>query len=195
MIKNIIFDIGNVILTFNLDYLVSSFYKGDDYELLKEKLFKDWERLDEDAISLEEYENKVKASLPDHLHGYASAVLNHWEYYVSYCKGISELIYELKRKGYKLYILSNMTRHFIKIAHRFPVLTEFDGIVYSAPIKFIKPQSEIYNYILNKYNLNPTECLFIDDKKENLDSASRFGIKTFHYEFNTEKLKKFILTL
>lgn len=195
MVKNIIFDIGNVILSFGRDFLLGHFYTGKEYEFLKEQLFKNWELLDEDGISLEEYEENVCASLPPHLHKYARSVLNNWEYFMSFTDGIQDLIFDLKQKGYNLYILSNMTRHFIKNDYKFPILKEFDGIVYSAPIKMVKPNAEIYEYILTKFNLIPEECLFIDDIKTNLAGAARFGIKTFHYNSNTDELRRFISTL
>ena len=195
MIKNIIFDIGNVILSFSRDFLLSHFYTGPEYDFLKEKLFERWEDLDEDKISIKDYESNVLNSLPKHLQGYASSVLNNWEYFMSYNEGIIELIYELKAKGYKLYVLSNMTKHFIERDYKFPIFKEFDGIVYSAPIKMIKPNDDIYEYLLNKYSLNPKECLFIDDMKTNLVAATRFGIHTFHYDKNTQDLRNFILSL
>lgn len=195
MIKNIIFDIGNVILKFNRDFLLKHFYNGKEYELLKEKTFKDWELLDEDALTLEEYNENVKNSLPDHLSPYALSTLNNWEYYMHYSDGIISLIQELKQKGYKLFILSNMTRHFINASYKFPILKEFDGIVYSAPIKMVKPNEEIYTYLLNKYQINATESVFIDDMKTNLATAARLGIKTFHYQSNTEELREFLFSL
>ena len=194
MVKNIIFDIGNVILKFNRDFLLSSIYQGDEYDFLKEKLFEHWEKLDEDLLSLEEYENNVLSALPTHLHSFASAVLNNWEYFMTYTIGIRELIAELKQRGYNLYILSNMTRHFIEREYKFPFLEYFDGIVYSAPIKMVKPNPEIYQYLLDKYNLNPTECLFVDDTKTNLTAAARFGIHTFHFSDNTEELRNLIFS-
>lgn len=195
MVKNIIFDIGNVLLSFSRDFLLSHFYNGNEYELLKEKLFYKWEELDEDLLTLEEYDNRVKSNLPPHLHGPAMAVLHNWEYYMSYKPGIVDLIRELKQKGYNLYILSNMTRHFINNDYKFPILKEFDGIVYSAPIGLVKPDEKIFEYLLNKYSLNPEECVFIDDLKENLAGAARFKIKTYHYQSDTDNLRKFILSL
>lgn len=195
MIKNIIFDIGNVILKFNRDFLLKHFYNGKDYEFLKENLFRNWELLDEDKMTLDEYYQDVKNSLPPHLYSYAKSVLDNWEYFMTFDKEIMNLIVQLKRKGYKLYVLSNMTRHFIERDYKFPIFKEFDGIVYSAPIKMIKPNAEIYQYILDKYNLIPSECVFIDDMKANLAGAARFGIKTFHYENNPSELKDFIYSL
>lgn len=195
MIKNIIFDIGNVILKFDRDFLLSNFYRGVDYELVKEVLFRDWEKLDEDLLTLNEYKENVLKELPKHLHAPAIGVLDNWEYFMTYTKGIIPLIFELKQKGYKLYILSNMTRHFIERDYKFPILSEFDGIVYSALIKMVKPNDEIYEYVLKKFDLNPTECLFIDDTKKNLTAAARFKIETFHFQNNVQELREFISTL
>ena len=111
-----------------------------------------------------------------------------------YSEGIISLIQELKQKGYKLYILSNMTRHFINNDYKFPIFKEFDGIVYSAPIQMVKTDPKIYEYILNKYNLTPNECIYIDDMKTNLAAAARFGINTFHYQSNTNELRDYILS-
>ena len=195
MIKNVIFDIGNVIFYYNREYLLSHFYSGKDFDFLIDKLFCRWEQLDEDKLSLTEYVRLAEQSLPNDLKKYASAVLNNWEYFMQHNKDIMCLIRELKQKGFKLYILSNMTKHFINNQYKFPILKEFDGIVYSAPIKMVKPNKEIYQYLLEKFNLNPTECVFIDDIKKNLATAARFGIKTFHYQSNTQELREFILSL
>ena len=194
MLKNIIFDLGNVILKFSRDFLLSNFYTGEDYALLKDKLFCDWEMLDDDSISLTDYKKKVISSLPNHLKRYANSVLDNWEYYMTYSEGIISLIQELKQNGYKLYLLSNMTYHFINNDYKFPILKEFDGLVYSAPIKMLKPNPEIYQYLLDKYSLNPKECLFVDDMKTNLVGATRFGINTFLFEGDVKKLRDFILT-
>ncbi|MBO7345831.1 MAG: HAD family phosphatase [Clostridia bacterium] len=195
MVKNIIFDIGNVILKFSRDFLVSHFYKGEEVELLKDALFRDWEKLDEDLLSLEEYKQNVLNRLPIRLHAPAIGVLDNWEYFMRYTDGIIPLIQDLKNQGYNLYILSNMTYHFINRKYKFPIFDFFDGIVFSAPIKMVKPNPEIYQYLLDKFSLNPTESLFIDDIKENLAGAARFGIKTFLFNNNAKELREFISTL
>lgn len=195
MVKNIIFDIGNVILTFNRDYLLSHFYQGDEYELLKEKTFFGWEQLDEDLISQEDYNKRTADALPPHLKANALAVLNNWEYLMNYNRPIFDLIFELKQKGYKLYVISNMPFHFIDRDYKFPIFDYFDGKIYSAPLKIVKPDQQIFKILLDKYDLKGEECVFIDDTKTNLAGAARFGIHTFHYKFNTEELKDFIYSL
>lgn len=195
MVDTIVFDIAKVLLSFDRDYAISYFYKGKDFALLKEKLFVGWEDMDEDLISTEDYEKKILATLPENLREVASTILNNWEDTMSPPNGMFDLVKELKSKGYKLYVLSNMTRHFIKRDYKFPILTLFDGIVYSAPIKTVKPRPEIYEYLFNKYSLNPENCLFIDDRKENLVAATRFNMKTFLFDNNVNELRNYILTL
>lgn len=195
MIKNIIFDIGNVLLKFNRDYLLSQFYKGKDFEYLKEIIFRDWEKMDDNTLSPKEHLDSVLEALPEKYHSVAKGLLTTWEDYMIYTDGIIEYVKELKSQGYKLYILSNMTTHFIEREHKFEILKYFDGIVYSAPIKIMKPSPEIYTHILNKFQLNPEETLFIDDTKKNLTAAARFKIKTFLFNDNLNELKDFILSL
>ena len=195
MIKNVIFDIGKVLISFNRDFLLKKYYDGKDYNLLKEVLFEGWERQDEGSISVEDYKKERVDALPPHLKSVGATVLDYWEYSMYYNEGMVNLVRELKEKGYKLYILSNMTYHFIEREYMFPLFKEFDGIVYSAPIKMVKPDPKIFEYLLNKYHLNPEECIFTDDTKENLAAAARFKIHTFLYQDNTPELREFILSL
>lgn len=194
MIKNVIFDIGKVLISFNRDFLLKKYYDGKDYDLLKEILFEGWERQDEGSITVEEYKKERVDALPEHLKKIGATILDYWEYSMYYNEGMMQLVQELKEKGYKLYILSNMTYHFIERDYKFPLFKEFDGIVYSAPIKLVKPDPRIFEYLLTKYNLNPEECIFTDDIKENLATAARFKIHTFHYQNNTKELRDFILS-
>lgn len=195
MLKNIIFDIGNVLLKFNRDYLLSRFYRGEDFEYLKDVIFKDWEMMDDDSLTPKEHLGTVLKALPQKYHSVATELLTTWEDYMTYTDGITDYVKELKKRGYKLYILSNMTTHFIERENKFEILKYFDGIVYSAPIKMMKPNPEIYSYILNKFDLNPEETLFIDDTKKNLAAAARFGINTFLFNDNLDELKRFVSSL
>ena len=195
MIDTIVFDIAKVLLSFDRDYAISYFYTGPDHNILKNKLFVGWEDMDEDLISTKDYEEKIVKTLPSHLREIGSKILNNWEESMSPTMGITELVSELKTKGYKLYVLSNMTRHFIERDYKFPLLKMFDGIVYSAPIKTVKPRPEMYQYLFDTYSLNPKNCLFIDDRKENLVAATRFNMKTFLFDNNVNELRNYILTL
>ena len=96
-----------------------------------------------------------------------------------------KILKQLKKKGYKLYILSNIGEKSLKcIEERHPdVFKLFDGI-YTASDRdgyIKKPQPEIYKRYLDKFGQNPNELIFIDDKKSNLTAAKKFGIDTIHF--------------
>ena len=93
-----------------------------------------------------------------------------------------ELVAEVKRAGHRLFVLSNMHRasiDYLERTHDFWHL--FDGSVVSCRIQRVKPEREIYEYLLSTYKLEATDTLFIDDMEENVESASRLGIGTVHY--------------
>ena len=109
-----------------------------------------------------------------------------------------KLIDELKAAGYKLYVLSNMSREFIDFLRKQKVYENFDGDVVSCEVGIVKPMPEIYNLLLERFDLNPAETIFIDDRKENVDAAAAKGIATFHfdrndYEGSCERLREILL--
>ena len=91
------------------------------------------------------------------------------------------LIADLKAAGYTLYVLSNMSREFIDFLRQQPVYRHFDGEVISCEEGVAKPQPEIYELLLQRFDLNPAETLFIDDRKENVEAAAAKGIRTVHF--------------
>jgi HAD superfamily hydrolase (TIGR01509 family) len=95
-----------------------------------------------------------------------------------------KLIDELKAAGYKLYVLSNMSREFIDFLRKQKVYENFDGDVVSCEVGIVKPMPEIYDLLLKRFELDPAETIFIDDRKENVDAAAAKGIATFHFDRN-----------
>lgn len=108
-----------------------------------------------------------------------------------------QLIHELKERGYRLLVLSNMSSDFIKHIRRFDVYREFEGDVVSCEVKTVKPEAEIYRCLLDRFELDPAETLFIDDREANLRAAEQFGITTFHFteprEESCERLRELLL--
>lgn len=109
-----------------------------------------------------------------------------------------KLIDELKAAGYKLYVLSNMSREFIDFLRKQKVYENFDGDVVSCEVGIVKPMPEIYDLLLKRFDLDPAETIFIDDRKENVDAAAAKGIVTFHfdrndYEGSCERLREILL--
>ena len=108
------------------------------------------------------------------------------------------LIADLKAAGYKLYVLSNMSREFIDFLREQPVYRHFDGDVVSCEVGMAKPEPAIYDLLLERFALEPTQTLFIDDRKENVEAAAEKGIHTLHfdrmdYEASCRQLREMLL--
>ena len=91
-------------------------------------------------------------------------------------------------------MLSNISIGFAENYKNIPkvneILSLFDGLVFSGPIGLSKPNAEIFEYLLEKYNLNASDTVFIDDNEKNLAGARNVGINTIHFTGDTEKLRK-----
>ena len=108
------------------------------------------------------------------------------------------LIHDLKAAGYKLYVLSNMSREFIDFLRTKEVYSYFDGDVVSCEVGVVKPMPQIYDILLDRFALEPSQTLFIDDRKENVEAAEAKGINAFHfdrndYESSCVKLREMLL--
>ena len=86
---------------------------------------------------------------------------------------------ELKEKGYNIYILSNYSEYlFRKHTEQLPFRKILDGGIVSYQTGAIKPEVEIYTHLLEKYDLDPKECIFFDDIEANVEAAKSVGIKS-----------------
>ncbi len=182
MIKNIIFDFGNIIVRFNPDEM-TSYYTNDNNtkKFLVDNVINSPEwlgegKLDLGDISLEEMANNINKRTnyihEKEVYNFSTDFPNK----LKYNGNIIETIKKLKALGYNLYLLSNTSDEvFCNFIDDLSPL--FDGMVLSYKIHEIKPNKPIYEYLLNKYNLNPEECLFLDDRLDNIDTANSFGIK------------------
>ena len=97
-------------------------------------------------------------------------------------KPTERLVGDLKAAGYRLYVLSNMSREFIDFLRRFPVYGLFDGEVVSCEEHTVKPEPRIYEILLERYGLTPSETLFIDDREMNIEAAAALGIHGFVFD-------------
>ena len=113
-------------------------------------------------------------------------------------KPTEALIHDLKAAGYKLYVLSNMSREFIAFLRRFPVYGLFDGEVVSCEERTVKPEPRIYEILLERYGLDPAETLFIDDRRSNIAAAEELGIRSKlfdarHPDVTCQELREMLL--
>lgn len=108
------------------------------------------------------------------------------------------LILDLKQAGYKLYVLSNMSKEFIAYLRQQDVYSYFDGDVISCEEHVVKPMAAIYDILVERFNLDVQQTMFIDDRLENVQAAERRGITPFHfdrndYEGSCQRLREILL--
>ena len=179
MIKNIIFDIGNVLLDFNPKIYVKSKVIEEKVEEIYKSIFQsdEWPMLDRGTISEEEAKiNIINRNIENE--ELINLVFENWYDILMPIESSVEVLKKLKQNGYKIYYLSNFHlaafEHVIK-KHGFFRL--FDGGVVSYKENLLKPEKEIYEMIIDRYNLEPCQTIFIDDMKENVDAAIKSGLK------------------
>ncbi|MBQ1187362.1 MAG: HAD family phosphatase [Clostridia bacterium] len=197
MYKNIIFDYGQVIISFDPYYMTSVYTKDEqDVKLLCDVVFDRlyWDKLDSGSISDDEVKAAIKTRIPERLYETADKIYDNWYYNNPLIAKTAELIKSLKADGAKLYLLSNISRGFAENYHKIPrvneVLALFDGLEFSAVVGLRKPNKEIFEYVLNKYSLKAEECVFIDDNEKNLAGAKKAGINTIHFTGDHKKLEE-----
>ena len=193
VIKNIIFDMGNVLLQFRPQVALDTFFDTqEDKDIINRELFlgPEWIMGDEGIITNEERYDRICHRIPERLHEQFKRCIGGWDACLIPVPGADEFCQEAKERGYGMYILSNACNRF---RHFFPREFRedyFDGIVVSSEIKLIKPNPEIYNYILKTYGLKPEECLFLDDREENVETALGTGMRAEVFKGDWEEIRK-----
>ena len=88
---------------------------------------------------------------------------------------------KLKKQNYECYVLSNWSAEtFVGMTDDYPFLQSFNGLLISGDDNMMKPNAEIYELAIARFNLIPQETVFIDDKLENIEAAKKLKLKTIH---------------
>ena len=179
MIRNIVFDMGNVLIRFDRDYFIDRLgVAPEDKPLLKREVFLslEWARMDRGSMTDEEAAESVCRRLPERLHDAARKLVSMWDRPILPIEGMYELIEELKANGYGIYLLSNASYRQHDYWPRVEASRFFDGTLISADEKVVKPQPEIYRLLLERFDLKAEECFFVDDVPSNIEGAFYCGI-------------------
>lgn len=199
--KNILFDMGNVLVTYNPEWVIRRY--TEDEELIREVkniVFnsQEWFLLDAGLIEEEKAErNWMERLSSDKARELAHLSFQNWHLYnMKTIPGTAEIICALKENGKEIYLLSNASLRLLSIYKEvIPAVECFSGIFYSAAHKCVKPQDIIYERFLKEYSLNPAECFFIDDLEENISAAKAVGISGAVMKSRTAKETAEILGL
>ena len=191
--KNIVFDFGNVIGRFDGRYILQQFCSSEeDYQTLAYSIFPRWPDLDKGTIDYDLNIETVVFEVPARLKENVRTFFREWPVYVDLLPQTADFIEELRQTDARIYLLSNASTYFAEwFSHRDPI-KDFDGIVFSAPLKMAKPEPEIYQYLFNRFDLKPEDCFFIDDLEENIKTGKFLGMDGIVFTGDIEAVKNSI---
>ena len=199
MISTVVFDIGMVLVYFRWRELFAELgFEGEKFEKIAQATVHNpwWNEFDKGGMTIEEIVEKYAESAPEYKEDIAK-IYNHKDEFIVLYEYTIPWIRDLKERGYKVYILSNWSEPVYeanKNTHlRF--LKEVDGEIMSYRERMIKPDREIYELLCNRFNINPSEAVFLDDNAANVKGAKEFGLHAIHfknYEQAKEELERYL---
>jgi len=183
--KNVIFDVGDVLLDWNPGRVLQGFYADDsERERMKQLIFHhaDWLELDRGAMAedvlLQRIAERAGRPVPE-LNGLFEVVRDS----LHPKQDTVALLGSLSARGVPLYCLSNMpSKIYATLSQRFDFWRHFDGIVISGDIRMVKPEPAIFRHLLERYGLRAGDTVFVDDLPANVEAAQRLGLHGIVFE-------------
>lgn len=186
-IDTIIFDLGGVLVDWKPEYLYRKVFNGNEKKVqwfLSNICTSAWNAEQDGGRTIEEAENLKIAEFPGH-EDLIRLYYSQWhQMFSGPIEENVELFKQLKASGnYKIYALTNWSAEKWELAlELFPFFQYFDGVVVSGQEKMRKPFPEIYELILNRFQIIPENAIFIDDNEENVIAAKALKINGVHYK-------------
>lgn len=182
MIKNLVFDFGNVLIEWNPAKILAAFVKEEDRKRVKAAIFDSglWAQTDTGQLTLEAAIQAAQTLLDSSYSATVEAIFTHWYETVDVYHQLQEKIFEWAQLGYGIYILSTTSEIFYAVenAGLLPMTKVLTGKILSYEVGFAKPDKSIYQKLLTQYALHANQCVFIDDLQINLDAAKSLEFET-----------------
>ncbi|MBR2528397.1 MAG: HAD family phosphatase [Blautia sp.] len=198
MIRNIIFDMGGVLIRFDRAFFIQRLGIGpEDEALLMREVFRslEWARMDRGSLTDAEAAVSICARVPEHLHDAVRRLVSMWDRPILPIEGMEELIRELKEKGYHIFLLSNASFRQHDYWPRIPASRYFEDTLVSADVGLVKPQPEIYRLAFEKFRIKPEESVFIDDAPANIEGAYYVGMPGIIFNDDVAAVRKQLAAL
>ncbi len=193
MIKNIVFDMGNVLIPFEPPKYLSTFVANEkDREILYNEVFRsiEWVKTDSGDLTVAQAVQAVQRRMPPHLHTAIADLFERWSELVEPYADMQELVRELYEKKYKIYLLSNISPYYYELRKKIPAAVYFSGEFLSAEHHTMKPYPEAYQKFFAAFDLLPAECFFIDDLPSNIFGAANAGMAGTVYHGSVPQLRE-----
>ena len=192
-IKNVIFDLGGVLIDWNPEYVFLEVFNGDREKMkwfFDEICTMDWNENQDAGYPLQQATDERVKLFPEY-EEWIRIYYGRWEEMLGeQIDGTVTILKQLiDNPNYKVVALTNWSSETFPIAlERFDFLHWFEGIVVSGTEKMRKPYNEIYELTLNRFNIEASQSLFIDDNARNIEAAKKIEINTIHFN-NPRQLK------
>lgn len=197
--KTIVFDLGGVLIDWNPEYVYLKEFRGDREKMnwfFEEICTSEWNENQDAGYPLSKATEERVAMFPVH-ERLIRMYYGEWEQMLGYeLTGTVEILKKLHQSpDYSIYALTNWSGETFPVAlQKFPFLSWFEGIVVSGDEKLKKPDPAIYKLLLERYQLKAADCVFIDDRADNVEAAVALGFEGIHFS-NHKQLQKELLKL
>lgn len=187
--NTVVFDLGGVLVDWDPRYLLRKVMSGREDEMetiLRDVLNHDWNLERDTGDSWPEAMARLKREYPQ-WSGIFDLYTERWaETLGGSHDDTVEVLRELKERGTPLFALSNWSAAMFPHAEaRYEWLDWFDGVVVSGRVRMVKPEPEIFEYLMRTYALSPADIFFIDDHQPNIVAARSLGIRSHHFRSAT----------
>ncbi len=179
MIRNIVFDLGNVLVDFDPKFYMQSFgFSEQEIQNLFRLVYEDdWRLYDRgDYGSVTDLCDAVCKKHPAYASAFKKILCPEWVQIHTIKEETARYLSELKARGYRIYLLSNLSKESYDYVSSYPFFALIDGGVYSYQEHICKPDRGIYEVLLSRYALRADETVFLDDAEANVEAANRLGI-------------------
>lgn len=178
-IKNIVFDIGNVLVDFRwYDYMLDLGFTEEEASFLGENMVLNplWGEFDRGARTDRSVIDEFKQRMPEY-----AALIEEFHRdptdIVAFREGADKWVKSYRERGFRIYLLSNYPERLFSLnSKHFKFTQHIDGALISYQIKHIKPEPEIFSALFERFSLVPEECIFIDDSEKNIEGAKKAGM-------------------
>lgn len=199
MIKNIVFDVGKVLVDYTpAQYVKDRGYTPEEQKVIMQAIFDSplWQEMDQGIHTTQEALDGYIRNAPSVYRELITDAYSQVQDTIHQMPYAENWVKQWKEKGYHLYVLSNYSEDlYHRTRDKMPFLPYMDGVVFSHQCHLIKPDKEIFRYLCTSYGLKPEESVFIDDNAENIKAAEEYGmhaIRFLRYEDAARKLEKLL---
>lgn len=193
MIKNIVFDMGNVLTGYTMsEYIRRHTNAESEWKIIKNEVCGsvEWIQMDRGILTDEEGIASICKRIPQEYHKLVEYFVYGFRMEPEPNPPMESLVQRLSNAGYDLYLLSNAAQRFHKFSKSIASISYMKGIWISCEHGCLKPEKEAYLSFFEQFDLNPEECLFIDDSAANIEAAMRCGMQGIVYHGDVDVLEK-----